>query len=261
MPPNTYQPSESPAHAWTPARAFPAWPDSDVFTHRDRDLDRTSLERSGLGDRLRRGLNVVVAALALPAALPLMLVIAAAIKLTSKGPILYRQKRVGLDRRRRSRDRDPDGRRSKDWGGRLFTMYKFRTMYWNNEEAERQVWARPDDPRVTPVGRFLRKTRLDELPQLFNVVKGDMNIVGPRPEQPEIFQELRDEVHGYQERQKVRPGITGWAQVNHHYDRSVEDVRTKVDLDLEYIERRSAVEDLKIMAKTVPVVVGKRGAH
>jgi lipopolysaccharide/colanic/teichoic acid biosynthesis glycosyltransferase len=122
-----------------------------------------------------------------------------------------------------------------------------------------QKWATPDDPRVTRVGRILRKYRLDELPQFFNVLKGDMNIVGPRPEQPEIFQELRNQVDGYQRRQRVLPGITGLSQVNHHYDRSIKDVEIKVRYDLEYVKTVSTVEDLRIMAQTLPVVLFRKG--
>jgi lipopolysaccharide/colanic/teichoic acid biosynthesis glycosyltransferase len=113
---------------------------------------------------------------------------------------------------------------------------------------------------VTRLGRFLRNTRMDELPQFFNVLKGDMNIVGPRPEQPEIFQRLREEVDGYQHRQRVLPGITGLAQVNHHYDRSIKDVEIKVRHDLEYVRRVSTIEDLRIMARTLPVVLFRKGA-
>jgi lipopolysaccharide/colanic/teichoic acid biosynthesis glycosyltransferase len=123
-----------------------------------------------------------------------------------------------------------------------------------------QVWAAKDDPRVTSVGRFLRATRLDELPQVFNVLKGDMNIVGPRPEQPKIFASLSEELGEYRQRQKVLPGITGLAQVRLPYDQCVDDVKRKVDLDLEYIRRRSAVKDLVIMAKTPAVMVFRKGA-
>lgn len=212
---------------------------------------------SAWGDRLRRTLNVLVAVVAIVALAPVMLLIAAAIKLTSAGPVIYRQTRVGVDRRS---PRLPSGnwRRQDDLGGRPFTIYKFRTMYENGDAP--QVWATPEDPRVTPVGRILRKYRLDELPQLFNVVRGDMNIVGPRPEQPEIFAELREKVPGYHRRQRVLPGITGWAQVNQSYDTCIEDVRRKVEYDLEYIQRSSAVEDFRIMARTIPVLVGKKGA-
>jgi lipopolysaccharide/colanic/teichoic acid biosynthesis glycosyltransferase len=121
------------------------------------------------------------------------------------------------------------------------------------------VWATQDDPRVTAVGRFLRQYRLDELPQLLNVVRGDMNIVGPRPERPTIFAELRQHIAEYPQRQRAKPGITGLAQINHHYDRSMEDVRTKVRYDLEYIRRRSLWEDLRIMLQTIPVVFLRRG--
>src|SRR5213075_2670136 len=122
-------------------------------------------------------------------------------------------------------------------------------------ETTSETWAQPDDVRVTPIGRVLRKLRLDELPQLFNVLKGEMNIVGPRPEQPMIFVYLREQIEGYQRRQRVRPGITGWAQINQGYDTSVDDVRRKVRYDLEYIRRQSTLEDLKIMCRTVPVMV------
>jgi lipopolysaccharide/colanic/teichoic acid biosynthesis glycosyltransferase len=123
-----------------------------------------------------------------------------------------------------------------------------------------QVWAQPRDPRVTRLGAVLRKYRLDELPQLFNVLKGDMNIVGPRPEQPKIFAELRDQIDRYPERQRVLPGITGWAQINQSYDQCLSDVRNKLSYDLEYIERESAVQDLLILLRTVPVIVFKKGA-
>jgi lipopolysaccharide/colanic/teichoic acid biosynthesis glycosyltransferase len=203
----------------------------------------------------RRALNVVVALLGLVVAAPVMAVVALLIRLTSPGPVLFMQTRVGLDRR------DPiaagNGRRQLDLGGRPFRIYKFRTMFVQ-QKAE-QVWARPDDPRITPVGRVLRKYRLDELPQILNVLLGDMNIVGPRPEQPSIVTDLQQQITTYKLRHKVRPGITGWAQINHHYDASIEDVRRKVSLDLEYIGRQSFAEDLKIMLRTVPVVVLRKG--
>ncbi len=206
----------------------------------------------------RRLLNVAAAVAGLVLAAPLMLVIAVLVKLTSRGPVLYAQTRVGLDRRGPGAG-GGNGRRAADVGGKPFTIYKFRTMRVNGN-PEAQVWARPDDPRVTRLGRVLRKYRLDELPQLFNVLRGDMNIVGPRPEQPQIFAELRRQIGGYARRQRVRPGITGWAQVNLHYDTSVESVRQKVAYDLEYVARQSLAEDLRIMARTVPVVLFRRGA-
>lgn len=209
--------------------------------------------------RARRALNVAVAAVGLVLAAPVMFAVAILVRLSSPGPILYRQVRVGVDRRD---SRLPRGnhRRAIDYGGQPFTIYKFRTMAAAASRSDKQVWAKQNDVRVTTLGRIMRKYRLDELPQLFNVLRGDMNIVGPRPEQPTIFADLRTQVDGYALRQRVRPGITGWAQVNHHYDESVDDVRTKVSLDLEYLARQSFLEDLRIMLQTAPVLVFKKGA-
>jgi lipopolysaccharide/colanic/teichoic acid biosynthesis glycosyltransferase len=218
---------------------------------------------SGWRDLACRSVSFVVALIGLVLALPLTLLVALAVRLSSPGPVLYVQERVGVDRRRgsgRSRRLFGERRQTRDHGGKLFRIYKFRTMYVH-ERCDEQVWASKDDRRITAVGRFLRAYRLDEVPQLINVLRGEMNIVGPRPEQPKIFQELRDELEGYTERQKVLPGITGWAQVNHHYDQSIEDVRKKLRLDLEYISRRSALEDLKIMARTMPVMMLRKGAR
>jgi lipopolysaccharide/colanic/teichoic acid biosynthesis glycosyltransferase len=219
---------------------------------------RRSAREHAARDRACRAINVFVAAVGLVLAAPLMLLIAALVKLTSPGPVIYRQSRVGLDRRQGSRGPKEACRRNLDRGGRIFTIYKFRTMW--QASVSPQVWASKNDPRVTPIGRFLRSTRLDEVPQLFNVLKGDMNIVGPRPEQPEIFQELSRTFGNYRERQRVLPGITGLAQVSRGYDSSLDDVQHKVSFDLEYIRRRSAVEDLMIMAKTMPVMVFRRGS-
>ncbi|MGI9625312.1 MAG: sugar transferase [Longimicrobiales bacterium] len=205
----------------------------------------------------RRALNVAVALIGIVVAAPVMLLIAIAIPLTSPGPVIFKQRRVGIDRRS-----DPEGhqddRRSEDCGGLVFTMYKFRTMY--SRDSDSQVWARPQDPRITPLGRFLRAYRLDELPQLFNVLLGDMNVVGPRPEQPRIFTRLADQFGAYRLRQRVLPGITGMAQTQLPYDQNLDDVRRKVDKDLEYIETRSLWTDLKIMVVTMKVLFLKRGS-
>jgi lipopolysaccharide/colanic/teichoic acid biosynthesis glycosyltransferase len=205
-----------------------------------------------------RILNVIVAALGLVFLAPLLLAIAILVKLSSPGPVIFRQTRVGIDRRSEG-SKWWSGRRTIDYGGKLFTIYKFRTMCAGGD-PNAQIWATPNDARVTAAGRVLRKYRLDELPQLFNVLKGDMNIVGPRPEQPRIFISLRDEVESYAARQRVLPGITGWAQVNQSYDCSVDDVRGKVKYDLDYIRNQSVLRDLRILFLTVPVVVFKRGA-
>jgi len=202
---------------------------------------------------------MAVALLGILLTAPLMLVVAFLVKVTSRGPVLFTQPRVGLDRRRRPGRTGGDSRRKKEVGGRIFRIYKFRTMTHRDEREREQTWATPDDPRVTQLGRFLRRSRLDELPQFFNVLKGDMNIVGPRPEQPEIFQRLRENVNGYQHRQRVLPGITGLAQVNHHYDRSIEDVEIKLRHDLEYVRKASSIQDLRIMVWTFPVVLLRKG--
>jgi lipopolysaccharide/colanic/teichoic acid biosynthesis glycosyltransferase len=220
---------------------------------------------AGAGSRawVRRVVNVAAALILLVVAAPLMAFIAVLIKLTSPGPVLYHQPRVGLDRRaqedRRESGRHGHDRRARDRGGRVFSIMKFRTMEVEGG-ADDPVWTSPEDPRITSLGRFLRLSRLDELPQLFNVLQGDMNLVGPRPEQPGIFEELRGQIHNYQQRQSVLPGITGWAQVNQSYDQCLDDVQRKIDLDLEYIDRRSITEDVKIMAKTLPVMLFRRGA-
>jgi lipopolysaccharide/colanic/teichoic acid biosynthesis glycosyltransferase len=210
------------------------------------------------GEALNRLVNVLLALVALLLMLPLILLIALAVKLTSRGPVFYLQERVGLDRRG-GPPAAGQPRRRQDLGGRPFTMYKFRTMRVDAERESGAVWAQRHDPRVTPVGRLLRQYRLDELPQLVNVLRGEMNIVGPRPERPTIFAELRQQIAEYPLRQRAKPGITGLAQINHHYDRSLEDVRTKVRYDLEYIRRQSLREDLRIMLKTLPVILLRRG--
>jgi lipopolysaccharide/colanic/teichoic acid biosynthesis glycosyltransferase len=208
-------------------------------------------------EKPRRALNVAVAAIGLALAAPVMALIAVAIRLTSRGPVIYCQTRIGIDRRRHF---GGNHRRQVDLGGQPFTIYKFRTMTASASGEDEERWASPADPRTTAVGRVLRKYRLDELPQLFNVLKGDMNVVGPRPEQPTIFASLREQIPTYPMRQRVRPGITGWAQVNQHYDTCLEDVRRKVSYDLEYVARHSLMEDLKIMLRTVPTVALKRGS-
>jgi lipopolysaccharide/colanic/teichoic acid biosynthesis glycosyltransferase len=220
-------------------------------------LPGVRLEAAQISEWLNRAVNFVLALAALVLASPVLLVIALAVKLSSRGPVFYTQERVGLDRRQRG-----DGinhRRHRNVGGQPFTIYKFRTMRVDAERESGAVWAQREDPRVTPVGRLLRQYRLDELPQLLNVLRGEMNIVGPRPERPTIFAELREHIAEYPLRQRAKPGITGLAQINHHYDRSLDDVRTKVHYDLEYIRRQSLVEDVRIMLKTIPVILLRRG--
>jgi lipopolysaccharide/colanic/teichoic acid biosynthesis glycosyltransferase len=255
---------------WTPAGHSPngsaeSFPGPAAGRVRQDSLRLVLVQESELPDEnsfryaVRRSLNILVALFGILITLPVMAAVALLVKLTSPGPVLFTQPRVGLDRRWRTGASSSDPRRKKDLGGRIFQIYKFRTMTHCSHGDREQKWATPDDPRVTRVGRILRKYRLDELPQFFNVLKGDMNIVGPRPEQPEIFQELRNQVDGYQRRQRVLPGITGLSQVNHHYDRSIKDVEIKVRYDLEYVKTVSTVEDLRIMAQTLPVVLFRKG--
>jgi lipopolysaccharide/colanic/teichoic acid biosynthesis glycosyltransferase len=207
-----------------------------------------------------RALNLWVAVVGLILVAPFGLLIALVIKLTSPGPVFYTQTRVGLDRRGLRGDRH-QSRREEDLGGRVFTIYKFRSMRMDAEVSGEAVWASKDDPRITAIGLFLRKTRLDELPQLWNVIRGEMNVVGPRPERPSIFLSLRTQVENYHLRQRVKPGITGWAQINQAYDSSIDDVRNKVALDLDYIANRSLWRDVRIMVATPLVMIGRKGAH
>ncbi len=224
-----------------------------------QDVDERMAPRSR-SERLSRALNFCLALLALVLLSPVLVLIAVAVKVTSRGPILYSQTRIGLDRRwNRDLNGAADPRRGHNLGGDVFTIYKFRTMCVNAEHLFGAVWAAKEDPRVTPVGRFLRQYRLDELPQLFNVLTGDMNIVGPRPERPSIFAQLRRNIPNYEYRQRVKPGITGLAQVNQEYDQCLDDVRNKLQFDLQYLRRQGFWEDIRIMLKTVPVVLFKRG--
>lgn len=189
---------------------------------------------------LKRGLDVVVAAMILVVGLPVWLIIALAIKLDSSGTILYRQERVGRN-------------------GTVFWMLKFRSMVADSEKKTGPVWAGKNDPRVTRLGRFLRKSHLDEIPQFWNVLMGDMSLVGPRPERPFFVDKLASEIPLYRRRLRVRPGITGWAQVKHKYDESIDDVKSKVKYDLFYIENASWRFDLKILFRTVYVMLMRKG--
>jgi sugar transferase (PEP-CTERM system associated) len=173
---------------------------------------------------------------------PLMLVTALLVRLTSPGPILYRQRRVGIN-------------------GKIFTVFKFRSMYVDAEARTGAVWAKKDDPRITPVGKWLRKLRLDELPQFWNVVKGDMVIVGPRPERPEFVEVLSNQIPYYRQRLAVKPGITGWAQINHKYGDTELDAMIKLEYDLYYIKNVAAALDFYIIFHTVKVMLLSRGAQ
>jgi lipopolysaccharide/colanic/teichoic acid biosynthesis glycosyltransferase len=228
---------------------------ADVAT-RAPSVDVEPRQRSARIDRI---LNVTIALVAMIVVAPVVLLFAVLVKLTSRGPIFYSQTRIGVDRRRRGgTPRDYD-RRARNGGGHPFTTFKMRSMYTGAEKPNGAIWATKGDPRVTPVGRIMRKCRVDELPQLVNVLRGDMNIVGPRPERPSIFSRLCADIEEYPLRQRAKPGITGWAQINHSYDSTIDDVRTKVRYDLEYLQRQGVAEDLKIMARTLPVMIFRKG--
>jgi sugar transferase (PEP-CTERM system associated) len=175
-------------------------------------------------------------------ALPIMAVVALLVKLSSPGPIFFRQARVGLN-------------------GAPFTLFKFRSMYRDAEARSGAVWATKDDPRITPVGRWLRRLRLDELPQLFNVIRGEMAIVGPRPERPEFVSVLQEKIPYYRQRLCVKPGITGWAQVNHKYSDTLEDTIVKLEYDLYYIKNLAPAFDAFIIFHTLKVMVLSRGSQ
>jgi lipopolysaccharide/colanic/teichoic acid biosynthesis glycosyltransferase len=207
-----------------------------------------------------RAFNFTLAVVMFVLVAPIMAATAVVIRLTSRGPVLYTQVRVGLDRRW-NRTWALHERRREDLGGVPFTIYKFRSMRVDAELNGEAVWAKRDDDRVTSVGRFLRKTRIDELPQLFNVLRGDMNIVGPRPERPSIFVRLREQIPEYPVRQRVRPGITGLAQISNPYDESLDDVRRKVGFDIEYMRSQSFATDVTIMIKTIPVMLFRIGSR
>jgi sugar transferase (PEP-CTERM system associated) len=198
--------------------------------------------KSHTAQTFKRATDIVFSLVGLVLSLPLIAVIAAAIKATSAGPVLFRQQRVGQS-------------------GRVFVLYKFRSMYADAERQSGPVWASRDDPRVTPVGRILRRLRLDEWPQLVNVLRGDMSFVGPRPERPEFVRMLQRQIPFYAERLTVKPGITGWAQVRHQYSASVEDSMEKLQYDLYYIKNLSPFLDLLIILNTVHVVLFAEGAR
>jgi lipopolysaccharide/colanic/teichoic acid biosynthesis glycosyltransferase len=162
--------------------------------------------------------------------------------MTSRGPVFYRQKRVGFN-------------------GTVFECYKFRTMCADAEADSGPTWAGDDDPRITPVGRFLRTGRLDEIPQLWNVLRGDMSLVGPRPERPEFVERLSREIPHYNLRHTIRPGVTGWAQIRFKYGSSVEDAKEKLRYDLFYVKNMSPGLDLLVLFETVKVILLGRGAQ
>lgn len=210
----------------TSAREPSSWPDT----------------RGGLHEVAVRCFDCLLAIVFLVLAAPVMFPIALAIRLEDGGPVLYRQTRIGLR-------------------GRTFEMFKFRSMRVDAEASGIALWASENDPRVTRVGRFIRRTRIDELPQLVNVLIDDMRLVGPRPERPAFVRALTAELPLYARRNLLKPGITGWAQVRYRYAASVAEAARKLEYDLYYVERRSPALDLRILLETAWIVVTMRGAR
>ena len=193
-------------------------------------------------ERFKRASDIFLAVLGLCIASPILAFAAILIKLSSSGPIIYRQNRVGQN-------------------NEVFKIYKLRTMQLDAEKDTGAVWAKENDPRITAVGRILRKTHIDEIPQLLNVLKGEMSIVGPRPERPELVRDLKTLIRDYESRLTIKPGITGLAQVWHKYDETIEDVKKKIKYDLLYIRKMCLLVDLRILAQTVLVVLTGKGAR
>jgi len=198
-------------------------------------------KRSSIFKSLKRALDIIVSLLSLMLFAPLILIISLAIRMDSKGPVFYRQERVGEDEKK-------------------FNLLKFRSM---NVDAEENgpVWAKVDDERVTRVGQIIRKLRFDEIPQMFNVLKGEMSFIGPRPERPFFVDSLKNEIPFYSERHVVKPGITGWAQISYQYGASKEDALEKLKYDLYYIKHMSLILDLMILYETIKIVFWSKGAR
>jgi Undecaprenyl-phosphate glucose phosphotransferase len=203
-------------------------------------VNLSSTPLRGLGSFLKRSMDVGAAAACLVLLAPLFPIVALAVRLTSKGPILYRQERMGLD-------------------GRSFELLKFRSMIADAERESGPVWTEDEDPRVTPVGKFLRKYSLDELPQFWNILRGDMSLVGPRPERPYFVQEFRDRIPHYMMRHRVRAGLTGWAQVNGW--RGNTSLEKRIEYDLYYIENWSLALDAKILWMTLASGIAHEHAY
>ena len=214
-----------------------------------RRLDLGQMDAGWLADlgetpataAVRRAADIAIAIAILAVTTPILMLAAAAVRLTSPGPVLYRQVRVGL-------------------GGRPFVLLKFRSMFVD-AEALGPAWAAAHDPRVTPVGHLLRRMRIDELPQLLNVLRGEMSMVGPRPERPHFVAQLDAAIPFHAARTRVKPGITGWAQVNYPYGASIEDARQKLSYDLYYVKHRGLWLDLQILLATVRVILFQEGAR
>jgi len=225
---------------------MPSAANYDTVDWQGGDADSRTTTRHPRSDQvqqaMRRALDIMLTLLLFLLTLPVLLLAALAIKLDSPGPVFYRQERVGLN-------------------GRVFTIYKLRSMRIDAETGSPPVWAAERDPRVTRVGALIRHTRIDEIPQVANVLRGEMSLIGPRPERPHFVDQLRQILPFYTDRHHVRPGITGWAQVNYSYGATIEDAREKLVYDLHYVNHRSLSFDLLVMISTVRVILFREGAR
>lgn len=201
-------------------------------------IDYGIVKGGAIFDLYQRILNILLSLIGLAIGIPLIIIFGIRIKIEDNGPITYKQERLGK-------------------GGKRFYIYKLRSMRTDAEKFGAQ-WAEKDDPRITKVGRFIRKTRIDEIPQLFNILKGDMSLIGPRPERPQFTEQFNREIPGFINRLAVKPGLTGWAQVNGGYDMTPAE---KLVEDIYYIKNRSVLLDFKIIFKTVAVVLTGDGAR
>ncbi len=242
-------------------------PETPLVLERIRDVRHHGHTGASMG--WKRVLDVALAFTGLVLTSPLILATAVLVKATSPGPVFYRQERIGINRRMRERrghyaqsdgDRRGRDRRVLVNFGRPFTIYKFRTMVMDAEQGTPPLWAKERDPRITPLGRVLRKSRIDELPQFFNVLRGDMSIVGPRPERAYFIGRIEKELPDFHLRLRAKPGITGLAQVELGYTNTDEGLRRKLGHDLDYIRRSSLWTDIKILFRTILVVLTGRGA-
>lgn len=242
--PDRRGPTAFASHTRSQAGTMPvAAPARDFSVRRPSASDTAAASAIGPHSRsyaiFKRSFDLIAVVLVALVFLPLFPLIAIAIRLDSPGAVFYTQDRVGQD-------------------GRIFRIFKFRSM---GADAERHgaVWAMEDDPRVTRVGAFMRRSRIDEVPQLLNVLRGEMTFVGPRPERPEFTRVLERELPGYAQRHTVKPGLTGWAQIRYEYTSSIQDSAKKLEFDLHYVEHRSLRFDTKIFFQTIPVVLHLRG--
>lgn len=205
---------------------------------KDIKLDDVDVKNSFVYNVYSRALDIVSSVIGLIIGLPFVLIFGVLIKIEDRGPVFYKQERLGKD-------------------GKCFNIYKLRSMRIDAEKNGAQ-WAQKNDPRITKVGNFIRKTRIDEIPQLLNILKGDMGLIGPRPERPELTYQFNEEIPGFINRLVVKPGLTGWAQVNGGYEISPQE---KLVWDLDYIKNRSILMDIKIILRTVKVVITGEGAR